>query len=147
MIIVLNKDSTFTAKECTRRPKTTDLFIPEPTTFPSFYIGYALHQSRIRATNHEQCSQYKSQHGKIDIGDPKWLVYGGRRGGRGAFGKRVQRKKEREREKAEDRGVRILTLKNFSSRKWNRGGGMGTHTHQGRPVTYDDEVSDRTRNT
>jgi hypothetical protein len=49
------------------------LLIPKPTSFPSFFICYSLHQAWILATYAKQCSQNETQYRKVNIGYPKRL--------------------------------------------------------------------------
>jgi hypothetical protein len=49
VVVVLNEGTTFTAVESAWWAKTSDLFVPEPSSFPSFFVDDALHKTRISA--------------------------------------------------------------------------------------------------
>jgi hypothetical protein len=69
----LNEDSTFTAVESAGWTKASNLFVPEPSSLPSFFVDDTLHKSRISTGYTGECHQHKGNSRIVNVEDPSWL--------------------------------------------------------------------------
>jgi hypothetical protein len=67
VVVVLNEDTTFTAKESAWWTKASNLFVPEPSSLPSFFVDDTLHKSRISTGYTGECHQHKANSRVVNI--------------------------------------------------------------------------------